>query len=146
MRRRKAREFALQILFAMENQGMSSPNDVQPSINLFLQNFAPQNVQEILDIDFLSRLLRGIFAKLDELDTTLAASSEHWKLNRMTKVDRNVLRIGAHELAAFLDVPPKVTIDECVELAKRYGNEESSAFVNGILDQLLRSSGRDKEA
>lgn len=146
MRRRKAREYALQILFAMENQSLSSPADVEPAMTTFLQNFAAHGFEEQIDMPFLGRLLKGIFSDLAALDSGLEAKSEHWKLSRMTKVDRNVLRIGAYELHHFNDVPPKVTIDECVELAKRYGNEESSAFVNGILDQLLRATGREKEA
>jgi len=142
MRRHKAREFALQILFAMENQGLSSPNDVAPAMATFLQSFSPRNFEETADVDYMKRLLRGIFSQLGELDQEIEKCSEHWKLYRMTKIDRNVLRIGAYELRHFTDVPPRVTIDECVELAKSFGTEESSAFVNGILDRILQATGR----
>lgn len=145
MRRHRARELALQILFGMDNQGQTAPADVDPAIKAYLESFGPRNLEETVDLPFLYRLLRGIFAKLENLDGELTKHSEHWKLYRMTKVDRNVLRIGAFELENFADVPPKVTIDECVELAKRFGTEESSAFVNGILDHVLKATGRPQE-
>lgn len=142
MRRHKAREFALQILFAMENQGLNTPADVGPAMAAFLKSFSPRNFEENSDTEYMKRLLRGILSQLAELDKEIEKYSENWKLYRMTKIDRNVLRIGTYELQHFTDVPPRVTIDECVELAKSFGTEESSAFVNGILDRILQATGR----
>jgi transcription antitermination protein NusB len=146
MRRRKSREFALQILFALENQ----PNGIQALdatgasgvVSSYLTNFGARNYEEAIDVPYLLRLIQGVLRDLAALDKELEKHSEHWKLYRMTKIDRNILRIGAEELTHFNDVPPRVTLDECVELAKRFGTDESSAFVNGILDRLKEAAGR----
>src|SRR3990167_9140132 len=133
MRRRKRREYALQILFALENHKEEfSPEtgDAQSAVQLYLQHFAPKNFEEISDMPYLQRLISGIVSSVKAVDKEIEQYSEHWKLYRMTKIDRNILRIGVEELKSFPDVPSKVTIDECVELAKRFGNEDSSAFVN----------------
>lgn len=146
MRRRKAREFALQILFSLENQykdDLTAARDgVSLAVTSYLQNFAPRNFEEIADVPYLQRLLSGILSQVSQIDAELEKQSENWKLYRMTKIDRNILRIGAGELKTFDDIPPKVTIDECVELAKRFGTDDSSAFVNGILDKLRLALGR----
>jgi N utilization substance protein B len=144
MRRRKSREFALQILFSLENQEVlpADGSEVQLAVMSYLENFAPKNFEEISDLPYLQRLLAGILSDLPALDAELEKHSEHWKLYRMTRIDRNILRIGAEELKSFKDIPPKVSLDECVELAKRFGTDESSAFVNGILDKVSHSLGR----
>ena len=107
-----------------------------------MQNFAPRNFEETVDVPYLLRLVTGICAELSSIDSELEKHSEHWKLYRMTRIDRNVLRIGVEELKSFRDVPSKVTLDECVELAKRFGTDDSSAFVNGVLDKVRHSLGR----
>jgi N utilization substance protein B len=143
MKRRKAREYALQILFSMENgEGLSS-SDIGKVSSEFLANFSPENVEEIADIPFLRKLLTFVTSEHEALDEEIEKFSENWKLYRMTKIDRNIIRIGATELKNFQDVPPKVTIDECVELAKKYGSEDSSAFINGLLDKIRSSIGRE---
>lgn len=147
MRRRKSREFALQILFSLENQEdrPDGATSAQKAVNDYLENFAPKNLEETADVPYLQRLMAGILSDLDFLDRQLEEHSEHWKLYRMTKIDRNILRIGAEELKSFQDIPARVTLDECVELAKRFGTEDSSAFVNGILDKVRISLGRVNE-
>ena len=149
MRRRKSREFALQILFSLETHvGLDTSLDsehAQLAVTDYLQNFAPRNFEEIVDMPFLRRLVSGICAELTSIDAELEKHSEHWKLYRMTRIDRNVLRIGVEELKSFTDVPSKVTLDECVELAKRFGTEDSSAFVNGVLDKVRHSFGRTED-
>ncbi|MGZ3695008.1 MAG: transcription antitermination factor NusB [Bdellovibrionota bacterium] len=149
MRRRKSREFALQILFALENQSEGEfspdPTSVPIAVSSYVTNFGPKNTEEITDLPYLQRLVAGICAELQNIDAEIVRYSEHWKLYRMTKIDRNILRIGVEELKNFLDIPPKVTIDECVELAKRFGTEDSSAFINGILDKARVSMGRTEE-
>ncbi len=145
MRRRKSREIALQILFSLENQERPlSENRLENAIQSYLQNFASSQHEEITDVPYLQRLLAGVLTNVEALDKDLEKHSEHWKLYRMTKIDRNILRIGAHELQSFFDIPPKVTIDECVELAKRFSSEDSSAFVNGILDNVRKVLGREE--
>ena len=149
MRRRKSREFALQILFSLENHaGQDTSLDAehaQLAVKSYLQSFAPQNFEEIVDMPYLLRLVSGICTELTAIDSELEKHSEHWKLYRMTRIDRNVLRIGVEELKSFRDVPSKVTLDECVELAKRFGTDDSSAFVNGVLDKVRHSLGRTED-
>ncbi len=149
MRRRKSREFALQILFSLENrlgQGTAIDADhAHLAVKSYLQNFAPSNYEETADMPYLLRLVSGICTEISSIDAELEKHSEHWKLYRMTRIDRNVLRIGVEELKSFRDVPSKVTLDECVELAKRFGTDDSSAFVNGVLDKVRHSLGRAEE-
>lgn len=134
MRRRKAREVALQILFSAD--GKESPS-ASKLVEAYFANFAPTNLKEICDVPYLEKLLDGVFNNRQRLDAEITKQSENWKLTRMPPVDRNILRLGAQEIMFPHDeVPPKVAIDESLELAKKYGTEESSAFVNGILDKL----------
>lgn len=86
---------------------------------------------------FLIRLLRGVSAHREEIDRLIEGHSEHWRLERMPPVDRNILRIAAFELLYCEEVPPRVSVNEAVELAKRFGSEDSPAFVNGILDRIM---------
>ena len=86
--------------------------------------------------------VRGIAATLGDVDTLITAASTHWRLERMARVDRNVLRLGTWELVNRPDVPRAVILDEAVELAKEFGTEESSAFVNGVLNRIAENVGR----
>jgi transcription antitermination protein NusB len=87
-------------------------------------------------------LVRSIGRDLGATDALIRAASQNWRLERMTRVDRNVLRMGAWELAHRDDVPRAVILDEAVEIAKRFGTEESGAFVNGVLDRIADDCGR----
>jgi N utilization substance protein B len=87
----------------------------------------------------------GFEAERDKVDAEISRASTHWRLERMTRVDRNVLRLGAWELFYRSDVPRAVILDEAVELAKAYGTEESGAFVNGVLNKLAENVGRTNE-
>ena len=91
--------------------------------------------------------LGGLVAveRSQEIDDLIASASKNWRIDRMSRVDRNILRLGACELVAFRDVPVKVVINEAVELAKRFGTAESSAFVNGVLDRIAGAVGRTPE-
>lgn len=86
---------------------------------------------------FLDRLVRGVSTHREEIDRLIEGHSEHWRLERMPPVDRNILRITAFELLYCEEVPPRVSVNEAVELAKRFGSEDSPAFVNGILDRIM---------
>jgi transcription antitermination protein NusB len=87
-------------------------------------------------------LVRGVRASVDKLDERIRAASQNWRLERMARIDRNALRLGAYELLTLTDVPRAVVLDEAVELAKRFGGEESSKFVNGVLDRIADDLGR----
>lgn len=93
---------------------------------------------------FSARLTDGIGRSVDDIDKKISEYAANWQLTRMAIIDRNVLRIGVFELVYATDIPPKVTINECVELAKKYGDVESSKFVNGILDKIHKTEV-DKE-
>ncbi|MBW1799280.1 MAG: transcription antitermination factor NusB [Deltaproteobacteria bacterium] len=125
-KRRRARELAIQVLFHLE----FSPGNQNDSFDLICENFSPPE-----DIRLFSQeLVRGIYGKKRELDRLIRESSKHWRLERMSYVDRNILRLAVFEILHMEDIPPKVSIDEAVELGKKYGTEESGAFINGILD------------
>ena len=87
--------------------------------------------------------MEGVESHLEELDAFIVRYAEHWRLERMTLVDRNLLRLGIYELLYQPHIPPKVAINEAVEMAKRYGSEASGGFVNGILDQVRMAVGRE---
>jgi N utilization substance protein B len=87
--------------------------------------------------EFALALVRGVISHLPEIDAQVAQQAEHWRLERMAAVDRNILRLALYELMFTPDTPPAVVIDEAVELAKRYGSEHSGPFVNGLLDGFL---------
>lgn len=98
---------------------------------------------------FSSQLVCGVWEKKEELDRTISKASINWRIERMSRVDRNILRIAVYEILFMEDIPPKVSIDEAVELGKKYGTEESGAFVNGILDKIylqLKSEKMEGEA
>lgn len=87
---------------------------------------------------FAERLVRGTIESVETLDETIAAAAEHWRVERMATVDRNVLRLAAFELTGDPDVPAAVVMDEAIEIAKKYGSEDSGKFINGILDGIRR--------
>lgn len=88
---------------------------------------------------FMEELVRGTVEKLTEVDGTIAATSEHWRLNRMAAVDRNILRLAVYEMSQQA-VPAAIIIDEALELARQFSNEESLSFINGLLDAVNRQS------
>ncbi len=127
--RRRGRELALQMLYQREIAG----TDVEDMFVSFeeLQQAPPATR------DFAVGLVRGVISKLSELDSHLVDQADHWRLERMAAVDRNILRLALYELMFEGDTPPAVVIDEAVEIAKRFGSERSSQFVNGVLDGYL---------
>ena len=128
-RRSRARVVAFQALFQL---------DLQPQLGLEgARAFVRRRCRNDDLADFSLSLLDGCHRRLGEIDIMLADVAENWSLGRMTAVDRNILRLGTYELVYHLDTPPKVAIDEAIELAKRFGTSESGAFVNGILDRLI---------
>ncbi len=92
--------------------------------------------------EYAERMVRGVAEGLAKIDGIIRKASTNWRLERMARVDRNVLRLGAWELAQITDVPRAVILDEAVELAKRFGSEDSGAFVNGVLDRIATDLGR----
>lgn len=136
-RRTKAREYALQMLYQVD----VSRGEIQQ----ILQDFwtyhpVPPDVRTFAD-----QLVQGTLAHRPEIDQLIASHANNWEINRMAVVDRNIIRMGAYELLYVEEVPPKVCLNEAVELAKRFGDEESSKFVNGILDTIHKTHARHAE-
>jgi len=129
--RRKARESALKMLYACE----VSRQPADWVMRHYWQHFEPRQEGR----EFAERLVRGTTEHLQELDQAIAEVSIHWKIGRMACVDRNLLRMAAYELFHVDDIPKRVTLNEAIEIAKRYGTEDSWAFINGVLDKLARS-------
>lgn len=96
------------------------------------ENFMPEEGED----EFAKRIILGVMEHQREIDRLIEERSEHWRLDRMTIVDRNILRIAIFELLYCSEVPPKVTLNEAIDLGKRYGSEESGNFINGILDRI----------
>jgi transcription antitermination protein NusB len=128
-KRTKARERALQALYQID----VASTDLDEALSRFWRSFEPveREVREMAEA-----LVRGVAGHRREIDDAIEAVSTHWRLDRMAKVDRNVLRLAAHELLHRPDVPVKVAINEAIELGKKYGSESSGAFVNGVLDKM----------
>jgi transcription antitermination protein NusB len=135
--RRRARECALQILFGLD----WTAGNVDDAIDLFWTRFAgerPTTYEEVRHR--CAQLVRGVVARREDLDKALADSSHNWKIERMSVVDRNLLRVAAFELLFMEPQPPRnVVLNEAVEIAKKFGSEDSSAFVNGVLHQLAEA-------
>lgn len=126
--RRKARELAMQALFYMDTRRDFS----EGTFARFCSNFAPKpDVQP-----FFLRLVRGVLRSQSELDHLIERFSENWSLGRMSGVDRNVMRIAVYEMVCCRDIPAKVSINEAVDIGKKFGTEESGAFINGIVDSI----------
>ncbi|MBI2880689.1 MAG: transcription antitermination factor NusB [Candidatus Tectomicrobia bacterium] len=128
--RREAREEALKILYRLDLTG-EEPEGVLE--NHWAESEAPEATRAYAD-----RLVRTCWKERAALDTLIGRASEHWTLRRMSCIDRNVLRLAACELVFFEDIPPKVALNEAIEIAQKYGTESSGAFVNGILDRIAK--------
>jgi len=127
--RRRSRELALQVLYQLEVTGEREWRD---AFELFCGHFeAPEPLKE-----FALRLVGGVQQHREEIDRLVAGCSENWRLERMSRVDRNILRQAVFELLWCDDIPPRVTLNEAIDLGKRFGTEESGAFINGVLDNI----------
>lgn len=126
--RRKARELAMQALFFMD---LRKDYSVE-MFERFCASFAPKP-----DVrPFFIQLVEGVLHRRDQLDALLQSASENWSLERMSGVDRNVMRIAVFEMLSCKDIPAKVSINEAVDIGKKFGTEDSGAFINGIIDTI----------
>jgi N utilization substance protein B len=144
--RRQGRELALKIIYSFPDQ----PHDIRSILSGFWREFRFRDdiLGEAVEEDeadvpdqsriFAENLASGAFAKLAEIDSKLAEYSQHWSLERMSRVDLSLLRMGTYELMYCLDVPANVAINEAIEVGKRYGTKETPSFVNGILDRIAK--------
>lgn len=133
-KRRFSRELALKFLYQLEFNEAGFKDQ--------MASFGDRlSCQEEVK-DFMEELVSKVIDHLEEIDLTLKKYSEHWALDRMTVIDRNILRLGVCELIHSQTIPPKVVINEAVEIAKKYGSGESPDFINGILDKIYKEMNR----
>jgi N utilization substance protein B len=127
-KRRKSREYALQVLFQLNitKQGAIK------ALSQFQEHFSSDGEAD----EFLKRLVLGVLEHRQELDRLIEQYSENWRLDRINIIERNILRMALFELLYCEEIPPKVTINEAIDLGKRYGSGDSGGFINGILDRI----------
>ena len=131
-RRRRAREVVMQLLFRDDMNGVGDGSTDQQFLSRRLNRNASL-------IGFADTILQGVRQNKDSIDEKLESTTVNWSLGRMAVTDRNVMRIAAWEIL-FGETPPRVAINEAIELSKRYGDENSSRFVNGVLDKLMQEA------
>lgn len=135
MTRHNAREKALQFLYRVDiSQGGPEENFTSA------EDAAASAANDSLSAQYRDAIVKGVLDNKKEIDRAIEACSDNWSIERMGIVDRNILRIAAYELMYRSDTPSKVVMDEAVELAKAYGAEQSSAFINGVLDKIYKDS------
>ena len=128
-RRHRLREAAVRVLYAIDIGG----GDAGTAVERYTDTVADGPVQPDL-----AEWVEGVSGRIEEIDARIREASSHWKIERMAALDRSVIRLGTWELLARPEIPARVTINEAVDIARRYGGDESPAFVNGILDRVAR--------
>ncbi len=136
-KRTKARELALQLLYQADVTKTSAKELLKDFFNLNANKDEDPAVK-----DFATALVTSVCDYLSAIDEKISQCATNWQLNRMAAVDRNILRLAGFELLFREDIPPKVAINEAVELAKKYGDLESGKFVNGILDKINKTKNQ----
>ena len=140
--RRKTREFALQVLFAAETLN-KSPLKTLKFLESHFESDSEKVVQmDRVSMDFADALITAVSHHKDAIDNIISEYSENWKLHRINQVDRNILRMAIAEMSTFPETPTAVILNEAIEIGKKYGVENSGAFINGVLDRI-RSVGLD---
>jgi transcription antitermination protein NusB len=133
-KRRKSREFALQVLYQLD---ITSQDPIK-TIAQCRDHFSHREEKD----GFAERIALGVLEQGQKIDRLIEQYSENWRLDRMPTIDRNILRMATFELLYCEDIPPKVTLNEAIELGKRYGSEDSGSFINGILDRIQNEAVR----
>jgi N utilization substance protein B len=133
-KRRRSRQFALQVLYQLD----VTKQDAIKAIAQGKEHFSPNEEKD----EFAERIVLGVLEHCQEIDRLIEQYSENWRLERMSIVDRNILRMAIFELLYCEDIPPKVTMNEAVDLGKKYGSEDSGSFINGILDRIQNEAVR----
>ncbi len=133
--RRKSREFVLQVLYQLD----ITKKDAQETLTQF-QDYFSGNKERVGTTrsrdDFMERLVLGVLEHCKEIDRLIEKYSENWRLDRINIIDRAILRMAIFELLYCEEIPPKVTLNEAIELGKRFGSEDSGSFINGVLDRI----------
>ncbi|MBU5590751.1 transcription antitermination factor NusB [Clostridium sp. MSJ-4] len=133
MNRTKSREVALELVFQM----MLNKENSEETFESFMEN-TDYDISE-LDINYIKSIMEGIDSKKEELDLEIEKYMVNWKLPRISKVNHSILRIGAYEILYLKDVPYKVAINEALELTRKYSEDKSVSFINGVLDKISKN-------
>jgi N utilization substance protein B len=131
MSRRTARETALQVLFQIDITGEADNR------NEIIKNWAAEFAVSEKSLRFIHDLVEGTLRCKDEIDDKIALTAHEWALDRMNTVDRNLMRLAIYEMSFCRETPQRVVLNEAIEIAKRFGGEDSARFINGILDKLM---------
>jgi N utilization substance protein B len=132
--RRKARELALQALFSFDMEKAFPNKDLDENLTAFCDNNEEKLTQTVKP--FFLELVKGVNENYSQIDFFLHKYSKNWKISRMPVVDRNIMRIATFEFIKYSDIPRSVTINEAVEIGKKYGTKDSGSFINGVLDRI----------
>ena len=130
-KRRQAREMAMQALYFLDEHA----GDAEQALALFCRNFTPPRKSRTFFFD----LVKGVDGARAAIDGIVERYSDNWKVFRMPRVDRNVIRLAVYEMLWFEDIPYKVSINEAIDIGKRFGADDSGAFINGILDRIRKA-------
>lgn len=139
--RHLSRRHALQVLYECDMRKVAPAEALR---DFYLTLYTEESEQRPEADPFLETLLEGVYSELEMLDALITRHSEHWKLERMPVVDRNILRLAAYEMLRT-ETPEPVAIDQAIELARRFSGEESARFVNGVLDALWKSKAKQSD-
>ena len=138
MKRRRAREYALQVLFQLDVTNNEFTDEV-------LKNFW-KNIKEDDDVkEFANDIVIGTRENIDSIDKIIKKTTEHWAINRIAVVDRNILRAATYELLYRSDIPPSVVMNEAIEISKKFSTEDSASFINGILDKIAKKTEKKQK-
>lgn len=138
--RRQARECAMQVLYQLDANAFAVPADDGLAL-YWASGFDPDEPLPPPEVvAFTEELVRGTVGRLAQVDDAIQRATQHWRLERMARVDRNILRLATFELVSTAEVPARVVLNEAIEIAKKFGTEESGAFVNGILDRVAQEA------
>lgn len=140
-KRTRARELVLQLLYQADLMNISAKDLMADFFGMVLKEGDDSQIE-----DFARQLINDIWDNISSIDKKISEYATNWQLSRMAIVDRNILRLGSYELLFRDDIPPKVTINEAVELAKKYGDLESGKFVNGVLDKINKTKNQSGSA
>ncbi|MCP4670622.1 MAG: transcription antitermination factor NusB [Desulfobacula sp.] len=132
--RRQARELALQALFALDMEKAFPSKDLDENLDAFCASNEEKLIKSVKS--FFLELVQGVNENYSQIDGFLDKYSKHWKISRMPVVDRNIMRIAVFEFLKHSDIPCSVTINEAVEIGKKYGTRDSGSFINGVLDRI----------
>jgi transcription antitermination factor NusB len=133
-KRTRGRELALQLLYMVDARG----DEALEGVDAFLRDEAPDEAEAH---EFARELLSGTLDHQEEIDKIISAAAQNWNLRRMAILDRNILRMAVYEMVYVKDIPAKVSINEAIEMGKRFSTQQSGAFINGILDRIRREKG-----